>query len=238
MASGEFSEAKERLGAVIYHEDHNYLFVHIQKTGGTSISTYLTGNFGAKLILPAHALLKCIIFEGPKPFIFSVVRNPWERLVSWYEMMRSKGVHNEFSRYLLQPGSNGQDTSFSDFIRRTAVIRESAVAETQWSGGRGLVYDKTQGYLKSLSFNQVDYLTDSKGNMICDRIIMFNRLAEDVSDLTKALHPHKEPLRLPHLNARSSPMAWRVYYQSADDREWVARLYRRDVNQFGFDFET
>ena len=223
---------------MIFHEERNYLFVHIQKTGGTSISAHLTGHFDARFVSPAHLPLRCLAFEGPKPFIFAAIRNPWERLVSWYEMMRAKGVHNDFSRYLLQAGGDGQAPGFSEFIRRTAVISECTKPESLWSRCRGLIHDETQGYQKSLSFNQVDYLTDPSGRMICDRFVMFSGLAEGMSALTRVLHPDRVPLTVPHLNVRSSPTHWRAYYQSGDDREWVARLYWKDLNHFGFSFET
>jgi hypothetical protein len=223
---------------VILHEERNYLFVHIQKTGGTSITMHLSEHFGTRFISPAHLQLRYLSFSGPKPFIFAAIRNPWERLVSWYEMMLAKGIHNDFSRYLLEPDAGALTPCFSDFIRRTAVIRESATPERLWSGGKGLIYDEQQGYLKSLSFNQIDYLTDSLGQVIYDRIINFSKLADGFSAVMEELHPGEKLPELIRLNARPMPRDWRSYYQSGDDRDWVARLYRRDIDHFGFDFVT
>jgi hypothetical protein len=223
---------------LIYNEEQGYLFVHIQKTGGTSISLYLAGQPGARFISPAHLPLCRVTLLRPIPFIFAVVRNPWERLVSWYEMMRTKGMHNDFSRYLMQADRFGRPPDFSDFIRRTAVIQEHAMPESQWSGTTGLFCDQSQGYPKSLCFNQLDYLTDPGGTMVCDRIIRFDRLAQEFAAVLTEIHPGRDHPTLAHLNARSAPVDWRTYYQSSDDREWVARLYQRDVDHFGFRFDA
>lgn len=222
---------------MIYHKERNYLFVHIQKTAGTSVSAYLTKHFGAQFVSPAHAQLRCLTFSGPPPFIFAVVRNPWQRLVSWYEMMRAKGPHNDFSRYLLEVDARGAMPSFSDFLRRTEIIRESASPECIWSGGTEFGFDQSKGYLKSIAFNQIDYLTDSYGNARYDRIIKFNSLAEDFYSLMAKLHPGKHLPILPRINSRPMLRHWRSYYNSVEDREWVAKLYIRDIAHFGFSLE-
>ena len=118
---------------VIYHHQKNYLFVHIQKTGGTSISDALIKHAGATLISPAHLQLQNLEISGPKPFIFAVVRKPWSRLVSWYEMMKRKEIHNDFSKYLLEPSINKNTVTFSEFIRRTAIVKEQSLPESSHS---------------------------------------------------------------------------------------------------------
>ena len=223
---------------MILHEQRNYLFVHIQKTGGTSITQHLTQHCGARFIAPAHIPLNCLAFSGPKPFIFAAVRNPWERLVSWYEMMLRKGVHNDFSRYLMAPCPSGRSPGFSDFIRRTDIVKETSSSECVWSGGKGLVYNQACGYPKSLAFNQVDYLTDSSGKFLPDLIINFRTLTDGFSEVMQELHPDEEFPDLARLNARPAPGDWRSHYHADDDREWVARLYQRDIDHFGFEFDT
>lgn len=222
---------------MILHEEKNYLFVHIQKTGGTSISDCLTRHCGARFLSPSHLQLRCLSFSGPRPFIFTVVRNPWERLVSWYEMLLVKGIHNDFSRYILNPENLHGTVSFPEFLRRTEVIQEKAVPEARWFGASGLVHDEAKGYQKSLAFNQVDYLTDRKGDMICDRILNFDALSREFSDLVAELHPGFKPPELLQLNKRQAPRDWRSYYTSDEDREWVARLYHKDIEYFGFRFD-
>lgn len=219
---------------MIFNEQHNYLFVHIQKTGGTSISAYLTEHCNARFMTPAHLQLNCMVFKDIKPTIFATVRNPWERLVSWYDMMIAKGMHNDFSNYLLQPEPSGHPPRFSSFIRRTAIIQERALPELSDSTGND-IYDSAKGYLKSLSFNQIDYLTDSFGNFACHHTLAFENLGAEFAAFIQKMHPDQNLPPLPHLNARSKSRAWRDYY-SNEDREWVARLYQKDIRHFGFTF--
>ena len=248
---------------MLISESKSFLFVHVQKTAGTSLADILAphalqpmdgrlNKLASDLGLvrdwrkfhfrkhanlrKAQSVLPASVYDGM--FKFAFVRNPWERLVSWYEMMRTKGMHNDFSRYLMQADRFGRPPDFSDFIRRTAVIQEHAMPESQWSGTTGLFCDQSQGYPKSLCFNQLDYLTDPGGTMVCDRIIRFDRLAQEFAAVLTEIHPGRDHPTLAHLNARSAPVDWRTYYQSSDDREWVARLYQRDVDHFGFRFDA
>lgn len=171
---------------MIYNSHHDYLFVHIQKTAGTSISKFLLENAHSHYVSPSHIRLRDLIFLGPKrPFIFAVVRNPWERLVSWYEMMIRKGIHNDFSRYLLTPSSKNrvdQPVGFSEFIRRTDVITENTLPESQRQINNTnsdtlkdspFHFQDNFTYTKSLSYNQLDYLCSADGNLLFDAALSF-----------------------------------------------------------------
>ena len=116
---------------MIFNAEKNYLFVHIQKNAGSSITKLLLDQEGSHFVSPAHLLLRQVEFTySQRPFTFAVVRNPWERLASWWAMMQRRGVHNTFSRYLLSNQSNGTPVNFSTFIRRIAVEE----AEDRMSG--------------------------------------------------------------------------------------------------------
>lgn len=221
---------------MIYHHEKKYLFVHIQKNGGTSITEALMNHAGATFISPLHLQLQALEFSGQRPFVFAVVRNPWDRLVSWYEMMNRKGIHNDFSKYLLEPGHGKTAISFSEFIRRTAVIEETNNAEAYYSNVNAFTLKNSNGYLKSLSFNHLDYLTDSKGEEGFDAVIRFEDL---VNDFCKVLVPFHKNIHADWLMKRNTnPLCknYRDYYLNNEDRMWVANLYERDINRFKFVF--
>lgn len=84
---------------MIVSHSHRLLFVHVQKTGGTSIDHLLRDlDIGAEPLkgLPAtkHAKLRAALREHPELgdyFVFGFVRDPWARMWSWYSMvMRRK----------------------------------------------------------------------------------------------------------------------------------------------------
>jgi hypothetical protein len=151
--------------------------------------------------------------------------------------MKRKGAHNDFSRYLLEPGPGQDFVSFSDFIRRTAVVLERALPESAWSAVDGLHYQRSQGYAKSLSFNQVDYLIDRWGRFHCDAIIRFDRLEDDFRSVLRRFHANADTNWLGRMNADPTPGDWRAQYARTEDRDWVGRLYKRDIRRFGFTFE-
>lgn len=222
---------------MIYNPEKNYLFVHIQKTGGSSISDCLTSQFGGRYITPAHIHLRYVRFTEARPFIFAVVRNPWERLASWYEMMRRKQIHNDFSRYLLTPSSSQNSVTFSDFIRRTAVVKETNLPESSFSLTKRIVLERDSGYQKSLSFNQIDYLTDASGLCCFDKVIHFHSLNEEFTALMRRFHGESPDFELKKLNANPSRASYRDFYSSQEDVDYVGNLYKRDVDRFHFRFD-
>jgi hypothetical protein len=221
---------------MIYHGDKKYLFVHIQKTGGTSVTKALMNQAGAEFISPPHILLRSVRPDGEWPFVFGVVRNPWERLVSWFAMMERKGVHNAFSKYLMEPLPGRKRVSFSEFIRRTAVIRETEPAECIWSSVAGIKLEKTDGYLKSIAFNQIDYFIDHNGIIRCDLLIDFNKLKDGFRYFLGLFDNESISLNLDRLNTNPLSIQWQDYYGLSEDREWVAHLYDRDIARFGYTF--
>lgn len=225
---------------MIFNASRGYLFVHIQKTAGTSITQALAGQPGSTFVLPPHLRLRDLRFPfGRRPFTFAVVRNPWERLVSWYAMMRRKGEHNDFSRYLLAAQPDGAPVTFSAFIRRVGVIEEHGDAlahERSFAPQEGLHFRRPGVYLKSLGFAQTDYLTDRWGRFRCDRVLRFEHLHAQWPELVELLHPGAQ-IDLPHANANpDEALDWREYYAKREDVDWVARLCRKDIRRFGFAF--
>jgi len=219
---------------MIFNAAHGYLFVHIQKSAGTSITQALANQPGSCFVAPAHLRLRDVAFSSEKqPFTFAVVRNPWERLVSWYSMMLRKGVHNDFSRYLLSGSLN-----FSEFLRRINVIVERASDDAHaFMAHEGLRYRHPGVYLKSLGFAQTDYLTDRWGRFRCDRVLRFEHLQEEWTELLATLHPGTK-IDLPHANAKpDGPLDWRSHFTCQEDIDWVSHVYRKDIRRFGYTFE-
>ena len=79
------------------------LFIHIPKCGGTSVSDFLDGqahrrfdskiNIYGRTIRPRHlhaAILEQIYFHGMFDYVFTVVRNPFSRIISEYSYQTRK----------------------------------------------------------------------------------------------------------------------------------------------------
>jgi hypothetical protein len=147
-------------------------------------------------------------------YCFGIVRNPWERLLSWHTMLASKPL----DRHRSPEGSwaayrnSVRRIPFSEFLEKTAVLPYG-------------------GCQFSFAFNQVDYLCDAQGKLLAE-VFRFEdyrascrtigeRLGIDLSAMT-------------HRSLSSHPPYRKCY--TAETREIVAQRFRRDIEMFGYDF--
>jgi hypothetical protein len=195
-----------------------WIFVHVQKTGGNSVRTALGGDiFDARKHFMARDLRE-IYGEAVWDycFKFSFVRNPWDRLVSWWSMIDNARDYvdqaqppNAFFGYVLKRTKN-----FEDFLLRCND-------EIVDSDGR-----------KNIFRNQIDYLIDEKGAIIVDFIGRFEHLQEDFDVISR--HLGRAPVELPRTN--TSQHATYTEYYSPATAEMVAKRYAQDIKQFGYRF--
>jgi Sulfotransferase family len=195
-----------------------WIFVHIQKTGGNAVRAGLgvliddaRKHFLARELRELYGKA-----TWDSSFKFTFVRNPWDRLVSWWSMIDSAREFidpaqppNRFFGYVLTHAR-----SFEEFLLR-------CTDEIIDSDGR-----------KQIFRNQVDYLADESGTIIVDFIGRFERLQESFNEVSRRLG--RMPVELPRLNA-SSHAAYTEYYTPAM-AETVAKLYARDIEMFGYRF--
>jgi chondroitin 4-sulfotransferase 11 len=202
---------------MIINHQHRFIFIHIQKTAGSSITEALNRLDGSQQLGYQHSMMNSLetaIYEGY--WVFCFVRNPFDRLVSWWNMMMHKGIHNDFSRYLLSNSSN-----FSEFLDCTEVIDDQ----------NALIPSMNEPYPKSIAFNQLDYITGKDGRLAVHFIGRFESLQADFKRISDAIGVQ---LVLPHSNAYERKH-YREYY-SPGDVEKVRRMYKRDLKFFGYDF--
>lgn len=211
---------------MLVSQSKKFLFVHIQKTAGRSFEAVLKENIGDLKSLPGthdHALWVRDQFGDSWEEYYKVafVRNPWDRLVSWYAMFQRKGnttwykrmtglgKYNKIRQYVLDHTS-----SFEEFIYNCNDIIED-----------------TDGK-KSFWYNQLDYVCDSEGRVMVDFIGKFENLVEDTAVVFK--HLGIDGVSLPHKNS-SEHRDYRTYY---DDkmRDIVYERYARDIEYFGYEF--
>jgi hypothetical protein len=192
-----------------------FIFVHIQKTAGSSLrealsaaipdlTPFLGTHDHAAWGLP-HLAYFDLYFKA------AFVRNPWDRLVSWYCMIREQETYtNRFWEYV-----RSRANSFDDFLLHcTDTIDDH--------DGR-----------KSILFNQIDYLCDARGLLLVHFIGRFEDLATDTRSLFSSVG--LPPPHLPHVN-RSSHPHYSTFY-SERTRQLVAERYARDIKMFNYTFE-
>ena len=113
--------------------DKKIIFVHIPRTGGTSVEKYFNFKFdhGWKPETAQHLTLEEYDnhYDIKNYFKFTIVRNPWDRLLSWYLWSHAEVV---YFQYLADTGQ---------FSTRGASARIRA-----WNKGRELLANKKNDF--------------------------------------------------------------------------------------------
>lgn len=208
---------------MLISDSKKLLFVHIQKTAGTSVTRYFQEKIPdlTSLLRPHDPLRYAEPVLGANLFAMTkvaFVRNPFDRLVSWYSMIREHGVvltpqerslnpdYNRIWQYVLTHSSN-----FEGFILHCADAMDR-------SGWRPFLY------------NQLDYMKTEDGTLAVDFIGRFESLALDVQRLCALLNmPYSQ---LPHVN-RSHHADYRQYY-NALTRKVVEERFAEDLEVLGY----
>lgn len=194
---------------MLINDHYKFVFVHIQKTAGTSISSALRGLSHTRNGYTTHSFLREFNYP-PNYFKFGFVRNPWDRLVSWYNMHKNLKMITPFPEYTMR-----NTNSFSDFLKKTEVVIE-------------------HGIRKSIYFNQLEYLSDENGNILADFIGKFENVDEDVKTIGEKLGI--EDLKIPILNKlRPDQDDYRKHYKD-DEIEFVSNMYKKDIEYFNYKF--
>ena len=153
---------------MVISDRHRCIFVHIQKTGGASIETVLLRGDPAAAANspqgrrhpPAYAIVPMAGRERwGRYFKFAFVRNPWDRLVSWYHMCTQVPSPNAFARH----------------VRAYAPTFEA------------FILDATSGISERTTVNQVDYVTDEHGAPMLDFVGRYETFGDDFARIRETL---------------------------------------------------
>ncbi len=204
---------------MISHE-HRAIFIHIQKTGGDSVSLALGGTrreprkhwSAADLKAETDAKIWADYFK------FCFVRNPWARLVSWWSMI-------EAQRPLFQAGK------LTNVLALTALRRANTFGEFLERMDDDLPHP-IPGRRWSIWANQLDYLTDENGAPLVDFIGRTESLEQDMERVRQRL---AAPLRAIERHNMSKHGPYPDHYSPAH-RDLVAERYARDIGFFGYRF--
>jgi hypothetical protein len=193
---------------------HQWLFIHVPRTGGNSLQSALVPFSDDRLV--ADGLrdgVERFEVQGPvtrykhfslqdyadalgadtlaRLFKFTVVRDPWERAISWY------------------------------------------FAPLRWTERQPLW--SPEKFCDSLSnaTRAVDMLSIGERYQTLDMILRFENLVQDTEILSERLNINQ--VRIPHRNRGLHESDWRKYYiMNPELIEFVADLYGEDAEAFGY----
>lgn len=205
------------------------IFVHVHKTGGTTVEALLRAHLPDLVRLGFkhdHAAWhRHAVPQWDDYFKFTFVRNPWDRLVSWHAMIRAqerrrrvfdrrKAKHPPIQlwNYVLRHGRR-----FEDF-----VLHCTEVIEDLHHGRKCVIWD------------QLDYLAGPDGTLLVDHVGRFENFAAELHAVLTRLGI--DAGNVPHTNA-SRHTHYADYYTPALAAA-VARRHARDIAAFGYRFAS
>lgn len=208
---------------MLISDSRRAVFVHVQKTGGVSVHALLSDLWEDSRRLPGrrHQTWSQIVEREPALadyFAFGFVRNPWSRMVSWWEM----------TQWFKRRASRGEPEAVRHLATNpflAAVVRD---------------YDTFADFLgrgpedhARLRRPQVDYLTSPKGRV--DFVGRTEHLADDMARLVDSLGLPRGTT-VPHRNRTRLQAHWRTYYDDRT-RERVGEVFAQDLAEFGYTFD-
>lgn len=158
----------------------DFIFIHINKTGGSSIEQVLGIPFRHRTAREARREIGPAAWASA--FKFTVVRNPWDKVVSHY----CYRVQTD------QTGLADGATGFREWVAEAYGKRNPKY------------YDKPMMFMP-----QMDWITDARGRILVDFIARFENLDDDFAKICARLN--RPVAALPHLK-RSQRGDYRAYY--------------------------
>jgi len=187
------------------------IFIHIPRTGGTSIRKMFGFNYlgspaefanppidfslHPRFTIPQHAKVvkdMMTLEEWNSYYKFIVVRNPWERVLSHYLFLKNAG-HT--------------DIHFHDWVIRFKGCAQWKKAYSVW-------------------------FRDDNGNILVDEIVRFEDFENSMKIIAKRFSLSK---KIPKLN-KTVHDHYSSYY-TEESKKIVGDLYEDDINYFGYKFD-
>lgn len=202
----------------------NFIFVHNQKSGGTSISARLAASApDCQRLLPMHApaadgITKLGRDVWDRYYSFGFVRNPWARLVSWYSMIRERPL--EVNQNALWNYVRSKSRNFDEFVVNCTEI----------------IAERTRGgyiYQKGFAINQLDYFIDGRGDVAVSFIGKFEDLERDFEFISEKIGIENRKLEWKN---KTTDKDFTTFY-TPRSRDLVADRFRRDIEYFEYTFE-
>ena len=201
---------------------YSCIFIHIPKTGGSSIESviwskprspadlwmgfvddfhnkYQTG--GLQHLLSRHIKLEVGNDVFDKYYKFTIVRNPWDKAASQYSFMSKREDLRNFI-------DMKRDTSFKKYLELIKLKKH-----IQWEP-------------------QVNFLKDADDKLVVDYIGRFEQLSHCANEIFS--HLGIAQTNLPHLH-KSVRKPYQDYYDD-ESIEMIKEMYNEDINEFGYSY--
>jgi hypothetical protein len=207
-----------RMAALVKRREHIWiergiLFIHVPKAAGTSINQALYGRFmGHPRASDVERWGSARLRTLPR---LAVVRNPWDRLVSAYRFARrGSGIGG-----IVAGIRNPEQYCAPEFDSFERFVRE-------WLAPRDIVT------LDGVFQPQRLYVCDRTGRPLVDHLGSLEDLRSTFSFIERTIGGR---IQIPQSNRSGGRIDYRELYTD-ETRALVGKIYREDVELFGYDF--
>ena len=210
----------------------NIAYVHIPKTGGTSVAWNLY-NQNKETGVPSYdqskheSILDIISYAQAKEFSyqdflrmfkFSVVRNPYDRIASWFFYQKKVYSNREYEFEPCDCVDRFLDSSFEEWLNNITQYGEAECESIECP------FHKTA--------EQYRFVLDDNGNFAVDTILNTESLSDDWLVFCRGV-PFLNEVPLTIENVGPEKEYDSVYTKEA--RELVYDLYQKDFEYFGYE---
>ena len=181
-------------------------YIHVPRTGGTSLSTALYGRDRGHQSLDHYAAFGKRFISNY--FKFGIVRNPWDRLVSSFHQLNKPTGGARLMRYWSEMG-------ISTFDELVFALEDPKSRVMLWR----MPHLRSQSYYLISDFTSLDYIG------------RFEELSQSLSYISKRICL---PLKIAHLNS-TIRRPYQEYYTN-ETRDLVGSIYQDDIVNFDYQF--
>jgi len=216
----------------IVSRKHDFIFIHIPKTAGSSIGdpNYKRIRKGSLVRhlgpedeahqghITARELRATLAESMDKFFTFCFVRNPWDRAVSSYSYFRYEGMR----LYSRIPGTQ-------DYYRRISILGGQINSCKDFKE----FCDRMHEFTLDLHFeHQSRYTTGEDGENLMDFVGRFETIGDDYGAICDRIGIPRQTL--PHFR-KTKRDAYRSYYNERS-RAIIGKWYEQDIELFKYQF--
>jgi hypothetical protein len=167
LMSRALSDASKAISRIRQKYYDDFVFIHINKTGGSSIERALSLPYQHRTALEKIEEIGRKQWDGK--FTFTVVRNPWDKVVSQYH----------YRVQINQTNLAIRTVPFVDWVKLTYGSQDP------------FYYQNPKMFMP-----QTDWITDLDGSVLVKRICRFENFSGDFAEVCNQL---RRPCELPHV---------------------------------------
>ena len=196
-------------------------FIHLEKTGGTSVELWLNDNTTSHRVGKHSSYDKmskwCRNNNKSMGLVFSIIRNPFERELSWYMYFLQK------TKFRLDWAKKGLPDSFlENKIQKKYNIEKNQEILKEFNSNAGFKKMITESSSISPQYHAVKQ---------CNLILRLENINQDFKQISTFF---KSKNNLPHMN-KSKHDHYTTYFDD-ELKELVYEKHKIDFDQFGYKF--